>query len=174
MMDLFDRTINQIILYNTFTLILTIHLIPKTIEKRFSKLSSNEEIFNQSAQYYEEKLASSGYKTKLKYQPPNVNKNKRNRKRNIIWFNPPYSKNVSTKIGKYFLNLVDKHFPRHHTLHKIFNRNTLKISYCTTKNIKSVINAHNFKILNENELKVEIQCFIRSQQKKFFTCAGIN
>ena len=31
----------------------------------------------------------------------------------------------------------------------IFNRNTLNISYCTTKNIKSIINAHNFKILNE-------------------------
>ena len=50
------------------------------------------------------------------------------RKRNIIWFNPPFSKNVATKIGRYFLNLVDKHFPRDHKFHKIFNRNNIKVS----------------------------------------------
>ena len=26
------------------------------------------------------------------------------RKRNIIWFNPPFSKNVATKIGSIFLS----------------------------------------------------------------------
>ena len=34
------------------------------------------------------------------------------RKRNIIWFNPPYSMNVQTNIGREFLNLVGKHFPK--------------------------------------------------------------
>ena len=40
----------------------------------------------------------------------NINSNDNNnprtskqRKRNIIWFNPPFSKNVATKIGRYFL-----------------------------------------------------------------------
>ena len=85
--------------------------IPKTIEKRLSKLSSNEEIFNESTPFYEDKL------------PVNTKTHsKRNRKRNIIWFNPPFNRNVSTKIGKYFLNLLDKHFPRNHRLHKIFKR----------------------------------------------------
>ena len=28
--------------------------------------------------------------------------------RNIIWLNPAFSKNVATKIGRYFLNLIDK------------------------------------------------------------------
>ena len=32
--------------------------------------------------------------------------------RNIIWFNPPYSMNVQTNIGREFLNLVSKHFPK--------------------------------------------------------------
>ena len=41
------------------------------------------------------------------------------RKRNIIWFNPPFSKNVATKTGRYFLSLIDKHFPRNHKFHKI-------------------------------------------------------
>ena len=55
--------------------------------------------------------------------------NSRNRARNITWFNPLYSQNVKTNIGKTFLNLVKKHFPRDHKLYKIFNRNTLKLSY---------------------------------------------
>ena len=97
--------------------------IPKTIEKRLSQLSSNEEIFNESAPFYEDKLHQSGYQQKLKYNPVNTKTHsKRNHKRNIIWFNPPFNRNVSTKIGKYFLNLLDKHFPRNHHLHKIFKR----------------------------------------------------
>ena len=31
---------------------------------------------------------------------------------------------MSTEIGKAFLQLIDKHFPLHHKLHKIFNKNT--------------------------------------------------
>ena len=40
--------------------------IPKTIEKRLSQLSSSEEIFNESAPFYEDKLHQSGYQQKLK------------------------------------------------------------------------------------------------------------
>ena len=64
-----------------------------------------------------------------------------------MWFNPPYSKNVKTNIGKIFLNLIKKHFPPHHKFHKLFNKNTVKISYSCTRNIKSIINSHNAKIL---------------------------
>ena len=39
-------------------------------------------------------------------------KNDINRKRNTIWFNPPFSKPESTKTGHYFLNLLDKHLPK--------------------------------------------------------------
>ena len=34
----------------------------------------------------------------------------KNRKRNIIWFNPPYSKSLKTNFGKYFFRLLNKHF----------------------------------------------------------------
>ena len=47
--------------------------IPKIIEKCFSQLSSNEEIFIESASFYEDKLHQSGYKEKLKYNPINKN-----------------------------------------------------------------------------------------------------
>ena len=59
----------------------------------------------------------------------------------IVWFNPPFSKNVATKIGRYFLNLLDKHFPQDHKFHKIFNRNNIKVSYSCMPNIKSAINS---------------------------------
>ena len=48
---------------------------------------------------------------------------------------------------KFFLSLIDKHFPPHHKLHKLFNRNNVKISYSCLPNIKSIINAHNRKVL---------------------------
>ena len=39
---------------------------PRTIEKHLSQLSSDEEIFNESASFYEDKLKRSGYQQKLK------------------------------------------------------------------------------------------------------------
>ena len=53
--------------------------IPKTIEKRLSQLSSNEETFNELAPFYEDKLHRSCYQEKLKYNPLNTKiHNKRN------------------------------------------------------------------------------------------------
>ena len=39
--------------------------IPKTVEKRLSQLSFNEDIFNESTPFYENKLHQSGYQQKL-------------------------------------------------------------------------------------------------------------
>ena len=49
-----------------------IQQIPKTIIKYLCQLSSNEEIFNESARFYEGKLQQSCYQQKLKY-PVKVN-----------------------------------------------------------------------------------------------------
>ena len=58
--------------------------IPKTIEKRLSQFSSDEDIFNESAPFYEDKLHQSGYQQKLKYNPVNTKThNERNTKE--IW-----------------------------------------------------------------------------------------
>ena len=54
---------------------------------------------------------------------------RRNRKRKIIWFNPPYRKSVQANVGKTFLQLVEKHFTNKHRLHKIFNKDNVKVSY---------------------------------------------
>ena len=71
--------------------------------------------------------------------------------RNIIWFNPPFSKNVRTNVGRNFLNLIDKHFPASNPLHKIFNRNSVKVSNSCMDNCKSVISKHNFGTLLKNK-----------------------
>ena len=119
--------------------------IPLSIESRLSKHSSNEKIFKESTQIYQEALKKSGYNHQLTYQKSINNKNKdtKRRKRKIIWFNPPYSKNVSTKVGNQFLKLINKHFPRHHKLYKLLNKNNVKASYSCMPNMKSIINTHN-------------------------------
>ena len=96
--------------------------------------------------HYENALEESGYKAEMKYET-SENTNNRNRHRKIIWFNPTFSQSVKTNIGKIFLKLVRKHFPRHHKLHKIFNPNTLKLSYCCMKNISKIIKQHNATVL---------------------------
>ena len=56
--------------------------------------------------------------------------------------------NVRTNVGKIFLNLIDKHFPPSSCLHKIFNRNSVKVSYSCMDNCKSIISKHNTTILS--------------------------
>lgn len=62
--------------------------------------------------------------------------------RNVIWFDTPYAKNVTTRIGRSFLNLIDTQFPKNHTFNKILNRNKIKVSYSCMQNIKTIINDH--------------------------------
>ena len=106
--------------------------LPLSVESRLSKLSSDENVFVQAASIYQEPLKRAGYNHKLNYNNKNNNDNNprtgKQWKRNIIWFNPPFSTNVTTKIGRYFLNLVDKHSPRDHKFHKILNRSNIKVS----------------------------------------------
>ena len=138
--------------------------LPLSIENRLSKLSSSEKEFKESVDAYQEALNKGGYNHILKYSAtPQSQTKSTNRKRKIIWFNPPYSQSVETNIGKYFLNLIDKHFPRHHKFYKLFNRNTLKISYSCMMSISNHINLHNRKILhpksnNPNQVKKLCNC----------------
>ena len=82
-------------------------------------------------------------------------------KRKVIWFNPPFSLNVKTNVGKIFLKLVKRHFPKENPLHKIFNKNMLKVSYSCMGNIASVLSAHNKSILYPK--KSEFGCSCRSK-----------
>ena len=126
--------------------------IPAAVNRRLSSISSNKAIFNAARPPYQEALATSGYTHKLKFEPPaNHGRSKRNRGRKILYFNPPYSSNVATKIGAKFLQIIDTCFPPTNPLHKIINRNTVKISYRTMSNMKQVISMHNTKVGQQQE-----------------------
>ena len=50
------------------------------------------------------------------------------------------------------VNIMPKRdfFPKGHALHKLFNRNTVKVFYSCMNNMASIISGHNAKILNSN------------------------
>ena len=126
--------------------------LPKTINNRLSKNSSNKEVFNEIKIDYENALTRRSYANiKLNFEPPAIPNNKKKRQRNIIWFNPPFSRAVSTNVAKRFLQLIDKHFPPSNKLHKVFNRNTIKVSYCCTQNVRNIITSHNKQLIRSNE-----------------------
>ena len=86
--------------------------LPESISRRINKLSSDKSVFDNSKDLYNNALSRNGFKDKIKVNPDfnkSMSRNK-NRKRKIIWFNPPYSSNVSTNIGKSFLTILD--FPK--------------------------------------------------------------
>ena len=88
--------------------------VPKAVNLRIRNLSANEEIFRKGSKIYIDALKSSGYKESFTYKEekvPNGNNNKeinkenrrKNRKRKIIWFNPPpFCWLTNINIGKYF------------------------------------------------------------------------
>ena len=97
-----------------------IRQIPLSIESKLSTLSFNEKTFQEASPPYQKALQNSSSRHTLTYKRPgndnnstNINEIKRNKKRQIIWFNPPFNLKTKRKIGKLFLNLFDKHLPPH-------------------------------------------------------------
>ena len=128
--------------------------LPSMVSRRISNLSCNENEFNKAKPLHESALKNSGFNYSMKFEAP-VENARGNRNRKVIWFNLPYSLNVKTNIGKVFLKLVRKHFPRSHKFSKIFNLNTIKVSYSSMPNIKNLIKQHKSKILNKDQDKIQ-------------------
>ena len=131
--------------------------LTKIISDRLSRNSSNADIFNNTKLEYEEALKKCGHTTKLTSNPANHEKKnnnaRRKRNRKIIWLNPPLNLDVSTNVAKIFLNLIEKYFPRSSKLHKIFNTNTVKVSYSCTQNMSQIIKGHNKKIIQKEKTR---------------------
>ena len=100
---------------------------PKSVSKRKTN-PCNEQISSAAGLSFNEILDKCGYSEKLPFKKEQNTHERRNRGRNIIWYNPPFNKNVKTNIAKQFLHLLDKYFSRNHKYRKIFNRNNVKIS----------------------------------------------
>ena len=78
--------------------------IPLGINNRLSRISANKTVFDAAAPAYQQALTKSGYQHTLAYEPPSSNTTKKKcRKKSVTWFNPPYSKNVKSNIGRDFL-----------------------------------------------------------------------
>ena len=91
------------------------------VNKRLNEIACDKIEFDKVKHNYQYALKKSGFEDKLEYKQNNTKK-KRTRKRKIIWFNPPYESNINIDIGKQFLKLIDKHFPKKHKYHKLFNK----------------------------------------------------
>ena len=103
------------------------------------------------------------YKAKLVYKTTNetsdVCNRKRNRAKKILWFTPSYNMAVANKLGKQFFEFL-KNFPLSSNLYKIFNRNTIKLSYSCMPNVPNLINKSNIKKLG-NKQTIEPCCIVK-------------
>ena len=128
--------------------------IPLSVNDRLSRLSSSKEKFDAAAEPYQKALDESSYNHQLQFKDlttclTSEPKRNRTRSRRVTYFNPPFSLNVKTNIGKQFLDLI-RNFPKNSPLHQIINTNTIKLSYRTCKNMESELARHN-NLLLQNE-----------------------
>ena len=147
-----------------------INQVPLSVEKRLNDISSTKEIFENAKEEYEDALKASGHNVKLKYFAKNTTvqtapKKRRKRRNDVVWFNPPFNKNVKTNVGGQFLKLVDKNFPTNNPLSKIINRTTVKMSYSCTENIGQIIQNKNKKLLSNVKATAEKECNCRDKAK---------
>ena len=82
--------------------------LPASISNRISGLSWDSNEFNKASQIYNGALKTSGYREDLQYVRNHIpaDRNRRNRLRNIIWFNPPYSANVQMQAPRQTSNAI--------------------------------------------------------------------
>ena len=139
--------------------------IPKSVNKRLSTISANEDVFKRAIPPYQEALKKSGHDFKLTFNPGDQNKSKQTRQRKRTFFNPPFSLNVQSNVGEQFFKALDECFPSNHPLRKIINRNTVKLSYRCMPNVKNKISTHNSKLLRvEDNLQEDVPaCNCRGQ-----------
>ena len=135
--------------------------LPNAIGRRISSLCADPGTFSEAAPLYNHALAKSGFKQEIEFTTEDA-KQKKTRRRNIIWFNPPFCKSVKTKVGAIFLRLINKHFPKSSSLAKIFNRSTIKVSYCCLPNIACIIAGHNKKKLEEQTADEQCNCRVKT------------
>ena len=100
---------------------------------------------------YKKALNECGYRYTLHYEPPTTNKRKKQPTEQHTLVQPPIQQKRQHQYRTQFLALVDKHVPKDHKLRKIFNRNTIKISYSCMNNTKQIIDNHNKRILNSSK-----------------------
>ena len=114
--------------------------------KSYLSLLTSKEVFDADSPPDQEALRNSRQSVDLTYSPVKQSRDKRSRKRRIIYFNYLFSRNVRSNIGGDFLKLTRKHFSKSSPLTKIINTNTIEISYSCMPHLNKKISQHNKKI----------------------------
>ena len=70
---------------------------------------------------------------------------------------------MSSQASAKFSKLLDKHYPKNSKLDKIFNCNSVKVSFSCTENISQIISSHN-KNLRQPNKNQGIPCNCRQKQ----------
>ena len=91
-------------------------------------MSSNEQVFKEAIPPYQEALKKSGYTEILKFDASKKQPKKKQRKRNITYYNPPFNSASDVNLGKEFLKLVDKHFPKNNKRKDVLTAETSKLA----------------------------------------------
>ena len=113
---------------------------------------------------YQEALEKSGYDHQLTYKDIMMSI-KENRLREMIWCNSSFSETMKTTISKKFINLSWKHFLSTNNLHKIFNTNTIMLSYSYVSGIARVIKRNNnSKTESNGQPNISRKCNCREPQ----------
>ena len=100
---------------------------------------------------YKKALDECRYRYTLHYEPPTTDKRKKQTTEHHTLVQPPIQQKHQHQYRTQFLALVDKHVPKDYKLRKIFNHNTIKISYSCMNNTKQIIDNHNKRILNSSK-----------------------
>ena len=133
------------------------------ISEGITRSLSNKNVFDQAAPHYNNALAASSYTKRIHYNSAQPGKQSKPRSCNVIWFNPPFSLNIETNVAGIFLTLIDKNFPKSRRLHKIFNRNNVKVSYSCLPNVSTIITSHNKTTLSNQIHPNEPKCNCRKK-----------
>ena len=103
---------------------------------------------------YKQALHNSGFSENINYLGYSTtyasDYKKKKRSCNIIRFNPPFCDSFTTNIGKEFFSLLAKHFPASNRLHKIINKQNVKLSYSSLTYMQGIIANHNKRVLNKS------------------------
>ena len=92
-------------------------------QKRLSPISKTKEIFYKIKDPYEKTLKIVVLKEHYHMFKIILSARKKLRKKKVFYYNPPFRNCIKTNIGKTFLKLVSKHFPKSGFYDSIFNRN---------------------------------------------------
>ena len=86
----------------------------------------------------------------------------------------PFSNIAKTNIGETFFKLIKSHFLKHCKIMKIFNKNTIKFSYSSCRNMATVIASHNQRILQPTSNSYGCNCRNRAKCPLDDKCLMVN